>query len=62
MKYEFEIDDVTSNEILRQTLTRVLDYANEEVQGRSTHAEDRDYYRSLSEALVIVLDYFGDEE
>lgn len=56
MKYEFEIDEVTSNDILRQTLTRVLDYANEEVQGCSTHPEDRDYYRSLSEALVIVLD------
>lgn len=62
MKYEFELNDKIADEIVRQTLTRVLEYAVDEINGRNTHEEDRAYYRSLSEALDIVLDYFGEGE
>ena len=62
MRYEFELNDKVADEIIRQTLTRALEYAVDEVNGRNTHEEDRAYYRSLSEALDIVLDYFGEGE
>ena len=62
MKYEFELNDKIADEIIRQTLTRVQEYAIDEMSGRSTHEEDRAYYRSLSEALDIVLDYFREGE
>ena len=62
MKFEFELNDKIADEIIRQTLTRVLTYAVSEMQLPSIHEEDRAYYRSLSEALDIVLDYFGEGE
>lgn len=62
MKFEFELNDKIADEIVRQTLTRVQEYAIDEMNGRSAHEEDRAYYRSLSEALDIVLDYFGEGE
>lgn len=61
MKYEFELNDKVADEIIRQTLSRVLDYATDEMT-RASHGEDRAYYHSLSGALDIVLDYFGDSE
>lgn len=60
MKFEFELNDKIADEIVRQTLTRAQEYAIDEMNGRSTHEEDRAYYRSLSEALDIVLDYLGE--
>ncbi len=62
MKFEFELNDKIADEIIRQTLTRVQAYAINEMQLPNTHEEDRDHYRSLSEALDIVLDYFGEGE
>ena len=62
MKFEFELNDKIADEIIRQTLTRWQEVAIDEMGGRSTHEEDRAYYRSLSEALDIVLDYLGEGE
>lgn len=62
MKYEFELNDKIADEIVRKTLTRVLEYAVDEMIRRSTLEEDRAYYRRLSEALDIVLDYFREGE
>lgn len=62
MKFEFEVNDKIADEIVRQTLTRWQEVAIDEMNGRSTHEEDRAYYRSLSEALDIVLDYLGEGE
>lgn len=62
MKFEFELNDKIADEIVRQTLTRAQEYAIDEMNWRSAHEEDRAYYRSLSEALDIVLDYFGEGE
>lgn len=62
MKFEFELNDKIADEIIRQTLTRWQEYAIDEINGRDTHEEDRAYYRSLREALDIVLDYFGEGE
>lgn len=61
MKFEFELNDKIADEIIRQTLTRWMETATEEMV-RSSHEEDRAYYRSLSEALDIVLDYLGEGE
>ena len=62
MKFEFELNDKIADEIVRQTLTRALTYAINEMQLPDAHEEDRAYYRSLSEALDIVLDYYGEGE
>jgi len=62
MKFEFQLNDKIADEIIRQTLTRVQTYAISEMQHPNAYEEDRDYYRSLSEALDIVLDYFGEGE
>ena len=62
MKYEFELNDKIADEIMRQTLTSVLEYAVDELRHPSIHEEDRAYYRSLSEALEVVLDYFAEGE
>ena len=62
MKYEFELNDKIADEIMRQTLTSVLEYAVAEIQARNTHEEDREYYSGLIEALEVVLDYFAEGE
>lgn len=62
MKFEFQLNDKIADEIIRQTLTRVQEHAIDEMNKRSIHEEDRAYYRSLSEALDIVLDYWGEGE
>lgn len=62
MKFEFELNDKVADEIIRQTLTRALEYAVDEVNGRNTHDEDREYYSGLIEALEVVLDYFAEGE
>lgn len=62
MKYEFELNDKIADEIMHQTLTSVLEYAVDELGNPSIHEEDRAYYRSLSEALEVVLDYFAEGE
>jgi hypothetical protein len=62
MKFEFELNDHIAEELVRQTLNRALGYAVDEVHRPNAHEEDRAYYRSLSEALDIVLDYFGEDK
>ena len=62
MKFEFELNDKVADEIIRQTLTRALEYAVDEVNGRNTNDEDREYYSGLIEALEVVLDYFAEGE
>ena len=62
MKFEFEINDEIADEILRRKLLSAMAYAVNDMQLPSTHEEDREYYRSLIEALDILLDYFGEGE